>query len=58
METSISPYQCIRDLKDLLMAEKEKLAINKRLTIQVQDFEMAGIYQEIEKKLEAFLAIL
>ncbi len=55
METPISPYQYITEMKKVLEIELEKVAKQKTITIQLQQFEMATLYNEIEKKLKEFV---
>ncbi|MES2774192.1 MAG: hypothetical protein V4722_08410 [Bacteroidota bacterium] len=54
----ITPHDYLKDLKELLNIELDKIAKQKNTTIQLQQFEMATLYSDIEKKLNAFLITL
>ena len=51
----ITPHQYLRELKELLNQEKEKLSEQKNLIAKAQDYETAALYRQIEKKLDEFL---
>ena len=51
----ISPHQYLRELKELLLKEKQKINEQKNHIAKLQEYETATLYREIEKKLTNFL---
>ena len=52
---AITPYEFLRNLKEILKREHENLVINKKLFADEQDFGMVLLYRDLEKKLIAFI---
>lgn len=51
----VSPHKFLRELKELMQAEKEKLSAQKQLSVESGEFETAVLYRDIEKKLNNFI---
>ncbi len=51
----ISPHQYLKELKDLMQVEKEKIKLQKEFILENKDFETAALYRDIEKKLNSFI---
>jgi hypothetical protein len=51
----ILPHQYLRELKELMSAEKQKITAQKVLLLEAKDFEMVTLYKDIEQKLDVFI---
>ncbi len=51
----MTPYQYLKELKELMIIEKEKLMIQKEASVKSKDFETAALYRDIESKILDFI---
>jgi hypothetical protein len=51
----ITPHQYLRQLKELLASEKEKIILQKELALKSNNYETAALYRDIEKYIIDFV---